>query len=267
MVKLAALISTLAVTLVQGTPAGWVKGVNTYRCMNGVGEVGWSNEAAASAQAYVNTLTSLVHSNSYSLLPPAGPAGENLAMGQGTLEEVLASWYSEIKQCQTLPGCETGVDGSKTAVGHFTALVWKGVTQIGCAHNNITKIYICRFRSGDTIGPWTANMPGAYDLSVLGASKSYDACAATSTATLDPFLPNPIMMYPATAGGMENVFNNMTRKESERIVGIILVCLFTCFCLCFCRASMNLEKDKKPLMGTLRNQSPEKDELLNYQSY
>jgi len=39
-------------------------------------------------------------------------------------------WYDEIKKCGPFPGCESGKRGS---VGHFTAMIWKGTTVMGCA--------------------------------------------------------------------------------------------------------------------------------------
>jgi len=154
----------------EATAKRWVKVHNQFRCSNGMGNVAWSKEAADNAQEYVNTLTGLVHSAAYQLTWPAGPAGENLAMGYQSLEAAVAGWHSEEKDCIWQ---EDGEDAgcSKAAgdamVGHFTAMTWKGVTQIGCAIRADYKIYICRYLSGSILGPQTANMAGAFPISVF----------------------------------------------------------------------------------------------------
>merc|ERR1719277_1400940 len=132
--------------------------------------VSWSTAVYENAQNYVNGLTTLVHSDSYSLAPPAGPAGENLAMGQANLVEAVNGWYDEVSRCNW-PGCETG----SGPVGHFTAMVWRGVTEIGCATKTSNRIYICRYRSGDSLSLDTANMQGGFEANVPAAIKSKEA--------------------------------------------------------------------------------------------
>jgi len=166
-------------------PSVWLKAHNVYRCMNGAPPVTWSAAAASSAQTYVNSITTLVHSNSYSESPPAGPAGENLAKGYQSIEASAAGWYSEVSCCATLPGCNNGT----CATGHFTAMVWLGVREIGCASNSMSsRIDICRYRSGDTLGPNTANMAGYYTQNVMPATVSAQTCIATieGSATAAP---------------------------------------------------------------------------------
>jgi len=150
----------------------WLKAHNVLRCIHGAPPVTWLAEAAASAQTWVNGLTSLVHSQSYSESPPAGPAGENLAMGHASPEAATSAWYEEVLCCESLPGCQSG----PCTVGHFTAMVWKGVKKIGCATNEEQKIDACRYWSGDTLSLDTANMGGGHAANVLAATKSLQSC-------------------------------------------------------------------------------------------
>ena len=114
-------VSTLLETSVSATDAErWVAAHNKYRCIHGSPNLVWSAAVAASAQEWADKGV-FSHAKSYSLPPPAGPAGENLAMGHSTLEEVVRDWYIEVNSCATLPGCETASDGGM--VGHFTAMV------------------------------------------------------------------------------------------------------------------------------------------------
>ena len=117
---------SLLPTLLAGTSGfatdaeRWVAAHNKYRCMHGSPNLVWSGAVAASAQEWANRGV-FEHADSYSVPPPAGPAGENLAMGQSTIEEVVRDWYTEVNSCATLPGCEQASDGGM--VGHFTAVV------------------------------------------------------------------------------------------------------------------------------------------------
>lgn len=152
----------------------WLHYTNLYRCIHNSSNVTWSEAAADSAQRYADSLELLRHSDAYNDKPPEGPAGENLAMGYHTIKDVVEAWYNEVNCCKTFPGCL-----EKTCVtGHFTALVWRGVTEIGCGINKRIRIYVCRYRSGDTLSANTANMQGYYKLMVRkplnDKSKCYD---------------------------------------------------------------------------------------------
>merc|ERR1711990_885687 len=100
------------------------------------------------------------HSQSYSLKAPAGPAGENLAMGYSSLERATAGWYNEVKDCGNFPGCKKGKKG---VVGHFTALIWKGATELGCGINHAKKLYVCHYKAGDKLSGATSNVGGDSD--------------------------------------------------------------------------------------------------------
>lgn len=53
--------------------------------MHGSPAIKWSTAMAQSAQEWANK-GQMKHSPSYQLKPPAGPAGENLAMGYSSLQ-------------------------------------------------------------------------------------------------------------------------------------------------------------------------------------
>merc|ERR1712100_928201 len=96
------------------------------------------------------------HSKSYDVPAPAGPAGENLAWASYSLsaERSVQMWYDEVNDCGPFPGCKTGSTG---VTGHFTALIWDGVKEIGC-HANNHGLRACQYRGGDTKDCTTPNM-------------------------------------------------------------------------------------------------------------
>jgi hypothetical protein len=84
--------------------------------------------------------------------------GENLAMGTHiTPSEGVADWYNEIGNYDwNIPGTEAKIDKSKP-IGHFTQLVWKGTTHVGCAFvDNCSKTQyknylVCNYRPAGNI--------------------------------------------------------------------------------------------------------------------
>ncbi|XP_042467520.1 pathogenesis-related protein PRB1-2-like [Zingiber officinale] len=114
-------------TLAQNSPGDFVAGHNSPRAAVGVGPVTWNNTVAAYAQTYANQRIGdckLVHSN--------GPYGENLFWGSGdgfTAAFAVRAWADE-KQYYNYASnsCAAGKE-----CGHYTQVVWRSSTQIGCA--------------------------------------------------------------------------------------------------------------------------------------
>ncbi|KAG7665775.1 uncharacterized protein J8A68_000600 [[Candida] subhashii] len=95
---------------------------NFYRAQHGVPNLVWSNEAYEYGRAYAESSYdcsgTLVHSTSSTY-------GENLAAGYQGVNAVDA-WYEEIDDYDfNDPGYVSGT-------GHFTQLVWKSTTKVGC---------------------------------------------------------------------------------------------------------------------------------------
>jgi hypothetical protein len=140
----------------------WLSATNADRAKHGAAPVTWSNELATYAQNWANR-GQFAHSNCYGNVK----AGENLAAGYRTITQAVAGWYGEVKDC-IWPGCQSGKGGA--AVGHFTAMVWKGVKEIGCGINptgwNGMPMYVCEYRGTKTLSCDTPNMGGCYNNNV-----------------------------------------------------------------------------------------------------
>ncbi|GME82432.1 unnamed protein product [Ambrosiozyma monospora] len=94
---------------------------NKYRAKHGVDALTWDDTLEQYAQDYANEYDCnpdgiLIHSG--------GKYGENLALGYG-YEGAVDGWYSEGSNYTYGAYCK-GLD-------HFTALVWKSTTKMGCA--------------------------------------------------------------------------------------------------------------------------------------
>eukprot|EP00929_Paragymnodinium_shiwhaense_P089035 TRINITY_DN4929_c0_g1_i1.p1 TRINITY_DN4929_c0_g1~~TRINITY_DN4929_c0_g1_i1.p1 ORF type:complete len:759 (-),score=224.82 TRINITY_DN4929_c0_g1_i1:58-2334(-) len=162
---------------VQGDSEEWLAAINMYRCMHGSPPVAWNEAIAQGAEEWAKEMPPMRHSHSYELSPPQG---ENLAANTGVkdIDMRVASWYNEVNDCLAFPGCEKSKTAGK-AVGHFTALVWKGVKEVGCGSTKGSDgwwYYVCRFSSGEKLSFDTPNMHGGYTKNVFKQAKSEKEC-------------------------------------------------------------------------------------------
>ncbi|RDX50199.1 PR-1-like protein [Lentinus brumalis] len=93
---------------------------NTVRSQHRVSPLTWSSDLSAKAQTWVNNCT-FQHSNG-----KLGRYGENLAAGTGSsygIGPAIKSWTDEVSQ----------YNAYNPQPSHYTQVVWKGTTQVGCA--------------------------------------------------------------------------------------------------------------------------------------
>jgi len=128
---------------------------NRVRAQHCAPALTWSPKLAQAAQQWVSTLRDQGCKFGHS----GGRYGENLAAGtSGTLDgkSVTEMWYDEIKQYSFPNG------GFSMQTGHFTQVVWKETTQLGCATTSCRgmDIWVCEY---DPPG----NVEGMYRQNVL----------------------------------------------------------------------------------------------------
>jgi len=123
-----------------------VEAHNRVRAKHCAAALSWSPRLAQVAQHWANTLRDkgcmFAHSG--------GTFGENLAAGtSGTLgpEEVVKMWYDEVAQYKFPNG------GFSMKTGHFTQVVWRGTTHVGCGRSQCKgmDIWVCEY---DPAGNW-----------------------------------------------------------------------------------------------------------------
>ncbi|KJA26166.1 hypothetical protein HYPSUDRAFT_133830, partial [Hypholoma sublateritium FD-334 SS-4] len=105
---------------------------NSIRAQHGASPLTWSNTAAAKAQQWAN---GCIFQHSGGTL---GPFGENLAAGTGSsygIAAAIKSWTDEVSQ----------YNPSSPVASHFTQVVWKGTTQVGCAVQSCSGIFAASF--------------------------------------------------------------------------------------------------------------------------
>jgi uncharacterized protein YkwD len=144
----------LPVTTGGAAPAAWtdmLKAHNDKRKLHCVPALKWSADLAAKAQAWANKCT-----NAHE-----GGGGENLAFffpaGQSNATAFQNSWYCEVQwydfnNPKLVGGFKKGCDAPVN--GHFTQVVWKGTTQLGCGKQTCTMngqtgtYWVCKYAPG-----------------------------------------------------------------------------------------------------------------------
>jgi uncharacterized protein YkwD len=114
---------------------------NAVRAKHCAGPLTWSPKLAAVAQDWANSLKAQGCKFGHK---PRNQYGENLAAGtSGTLDgrAVADMWYDEVKLYKFPDG------GFSMQTGHFTQVVWRQTTQLGCAMTscNGMDIWVCEY--------------------------------------------------------------------------------------------------------------------------
>lgn len=142
-----------------GLAAAFIAAHNARRGKHCAQPLTWSPQLASVAQGWANTLVRKGCKFEHS----GGQFGENLAAGStGSLdpEGVVAMWYDEIKSFDFRGG------GFSMQTGHFTQVVWRGTSQVGCgvASCNGLDIYVCNYDpAGNVEGEYRQNVMSARD--------------------------------------------------------------------------------------------------------
>lgn len=102
----------------------WLTAHNTVRQDHGANNLTWSDEVASTAQAYADQCNFEHSGTSY---------GENLAEASGDpdIAAAVQLWASEASE----------YDASNPTYSHFTQMVWKSTTELGCGYAKCSNIY------------------------------------------------------------------------------------------------------------------------------
>jgi len=129
----------------------YLKGHNDYRAKHGAQPLTWSTELENTAQTWANGCK-FEHSH--------GKYGENIAAGSPTLSisDAIRMWTTDE---------EKQYDPNSPTYSHFTQVVWKATTQLGCASKTCSgglypgswTYHVCEYNPpGNVIGEFAQNV-------------------------------------------------------------------------------------------------------------
>lgn len=140
----------------DGDIQAYLSAHNAVRAQHGAAALSWSDNLASKAQKWANGCK-FEHSGG-----SLGPFGENLAAGTGSAYNIAAavkSWTDEVSE----------YNSNNPVPSHFTQVVWKGTSQVGCAVKlcdgifdasfGKAKYFVCEYQTqGNVIGQFAQNV-------------------------------------------------------------------------------------------------------------
>ena len=161
---MALLMGALSVPLVGSTGLGTnfdsriLAAHNRERSAAGIQQLGWSDELAADAASWADTLADMDDLEHAEDEDENDPQGENLWLGTRAAyspEEMVGMWIEEKRHFQQGVFPNNSRTGNLEDVGHYTQLMWRDTASVGCARrgNEENEILVCRYSTaGNVIG-------------------------------------------------------------------------------------------------------------------
>eukprot|EP00775_Hariotina_reticulata_P009864 gene9864-10022_t len=124
---------------VSGALLEALQATNAYRAKHQAAALVWDPSIAASAQSYANSCPQ-GHSGAQGL-------GENLAWGYPSFKSAIDAWYNEVQSYNF------NSPGWSGATGHFTQLVWRETTKVGCGLSLSCSMptYVCQYAAAGNV--------------------------------------------------------------------------------------------------------------------
>lgn len=141
--------------------AAMLRAHDDARAAVGVAPLGWDDRLAADAQAYADQMartSTFAHA-----VQPQGPGreGENLwtgTRGAYTYDEMSAAWVAEGRDFVNAATPDFSCTGRWQDVAHYTQMVWRGSTAVGCALSAGPRdeYLVCRYAPPGNVVGWRA---------------------------------------------------------------------------------------------------------------
>lgn len=133
---------------------------NAERARLGIPPLRWNDRLARQSLLWARKLTlidGLEHSDTVDYVDAtSGEEGENLwrgSIGIFTPEQMVDLWINERKLFVNGPFPRNSSTGQWRDVGHYTQLVWRSTTEVGCAiaAGEEDEVLVCRYLEGGNV--------------------------------------------------------------------------------------------------------------------
>jgi uncharacterized protein YkwD len=129
---------------------------NRARAALGLAPLRWSPALVASARAYAEELARTRRFEHAPHPPGQAPQGENLwtgTRGAYRYDEMFGHWLAEQRYYRAAPTPDFSTSGDYRDVAHYTQIVWRASTEIGCAmaSNDRDDYLVCRYLPGGNV--------------------------------------------------------------------------------------------------------------------
>ena len=131
---------------------------NAERSAEGVPPLVWNDRLAADARVWADQLAATGRFEHSSDEPDKEPEGENLWAGTPrsfSPESMVGLWVAEKRDYRPGVFPNNSRSGDVERVGHYTQVIWRGTTQVGCAEamGAAEEILVCRYsQAGNVYG-------------------------------------------------------------------------------------------------------------------
>ncbi len=128
---------------------------NAERARVGEAPLTWSAKLSADAQIWADHLAA---TGQFYHDPDNGGEGENLSAGtKGAYSDAQLTqlWIDEKAGFKTGVFPDVSTDGNWASVGHYTQMIWRGTTEVGCARSSGDSMdfLVCRYSpAGNVLG-------------------------------------------------------------------------------------------------------------------
>jgi hypothetical protein len=176
LVLAASLVSMATAAITAAEKQQMLNEHNKYRCMAGVPDLIWDNNLAQKAQSWADTKP-MGHSTALGAFKWPDGYGENMRMKCPSCspKEAMDWWYAEkAKYNAANPMASMG------AASHYTQVVWKGSTHVGCGKVKMNAFgcngeqWVCQYKPMGNV-----NMGTEAKNNVFAPKKTAGACAAS----------------------------------------------------------------------------------------
>ncbi|WP_268796423.1 MULTISPECIES: CAP domain-containing protein [unclassified Sphingomonas] len=130
---------------------------NEQRAMLGIAGLRWDPKLAEDAAIWAKHLAALGHlEHSPDDLGDPDPEGENLwagTAGSFSIEQMSTYWADEKRYYKNGIFPNNSTTGDLDDVGHYTQMVWRSTTRVGCATIRGAKddFFVCRYGEGGNV--------------------------------------------------------------------------------------------------------------------